>query len=139
MAIRHILYVSSAQGRLPTHELNQILVASRRNNAPVGVTGLLVYEDGNFMQALEGPPEAVSATLARIHADERHRGVQTIIDFMHPDRAFPDWHMGFEYRDSPRPCTGEEAYSRAELVARLRQPNIMHQLMRQIGAASFFR
>lgn len=112
---------------------------SRRNNEENGVTGLLMYEDGNFMQALEGPPERVTATMERIHSDSRHRDVRVIVDFLHAERAFPQWDMGFELRAGPAKDRNNGSFGRDELIGRLRQPNLIHQLMRKIGAGSFFR
>jgi hypothetical protein len=60
-------------------ELIQLLETSRQNNAKIGVTGMLLYKDGNFMQLIEGPEEAVRALHAKISIDPRHRGLMTLL------------------------------------------------------------
>jgi hypothetical protein len=52
-----------------------IIRAAHGHNAAAGITGGLVFLDGWFAQALEGPPAALAATLARIAGDPRHREV----------------------------------------------------------------
>lgn len=92
--LTQLVYASSAVGALGASDLAQIVRTSRANNAEVGVTGALVYHDGNVMQVLEGPPEAVASVYERVRADRRHRGVLTLYQGPAERRAFPDWSMG---------------------------------------------
>ena len=92
--LRQLLYASSAAGPPAADSLAQILAASHRNNAATGITGALLYADGNFLQVLEGDAEAVSKTFARVSRDPRHRGVIKMIDRTVAARSYPDWAMG---------------------------------------------
>jgi hypothetical protein len=56
---------------------------------------MLLYKDGNVMQALEGEEGAVRNLYERIGRDPRHRGVQTLLQEPRERRQFPDWSMGF--------------------------------------------
>ncbi len=49
-----LTYVSSAVRPFAEDELADLLAVSRQNNARLGITGMLLYKDGNFMQVLEG-------------------------------------------------------------------------------------
>ena len=91
-----IVYISSARGDVSPEGLTDILAASRRNNAEAGVTGLLVAGGRRFLQALEGPPDAVLATFERIRRDERHFAVVDLANRIVKARAFGDWAMAFE-------------------------------------------
>ena len=91
-----LVYVSSAKALLTEQELLELLRHSRQNNAELGVTGLLLHIGGNFMQALEGPDEAVEALYDRIGADPRHHQVRTILRVPCTQRLFPDWSMDFQ-------------------------------------------
>lgn len=97
--IRCVLYVSTATRELATPELLTLLKKTRTNNQAHGLTGMLLYRGGNFMQALEGPPDLVDATLARIRADPRHIDVTVITDAVEPARHFAQWQMGFAHLD----------------------------------------
>lgn len=96
-----LVYVSSAVVPFTTEELLAILAKSRENNARAGLTGMLLYKDGNIMQALEGEERAVREVHARIQRDPRHRGMLTLIQGPIAERQFPQWSMGLRDLRSP--------------------------------------
>jgi blue light- and temperature-responsive anti-repressor len=75
--------------------VEDILNASQRNNARVGVTGALMFNSGCFAQVLEGAQAAVEETFERIQRDMRHR--ETVVLMVEPTahRAFSHWSMGY--------------------------------------------
>lgn len=74
--------------------LNAILKTARSHNVANGVTGLLCYADGNFLQVLEGGRGTVNALYARILADTRHREV-TLLSYQEvSERRYAGWTMG---------------------------------------------
>lgn len=75
--------------------IDDIVEAARANNARDGVTGALVYSDGVFMQALEGSPAALDATLARIGKDRRHTDLHVLRRDTISGRMFPDSPLAF--------------------------------------------
>ncbi len=91
-----IVYLSSAVEKFTTDDLKQILITSRRNNGRNGITGMLLYSDGNIIQVLEGEEERVKATYERIEKDYRHRGIIQLISGKVAVRNFPEWSMGFK-------------------------------------------
>ncbi|WP_309646142.1 BLUF domain-containing protein [Phenylobacterium sp.] len=95
-SIRRITYASrlSANSGLITPEgLRGILDASMRNNARVGVTGMLLCHQGSFLQILEGPSSAVEFIYKRVKTDSRHHGLKTLADQMVAAPSFPKWAM----------------------------------------------
>lgn len=90
-----LVYVSSAVTPFSQSELATLLEKSRANNASLGITGMLLYKDGNFMQVLEGEEEQVMALNAKIIRDSRHRGVMILLKEHQPHRTFADWSMAF--------------------------------------------
>ena len=95
-----LVYVSSVVPLLSPAELANLLVSSRQNNGNAGITGMLLYKDGNVMQVLEGDEGAVQKLYERIGRDLRHRGVQTLLQGPREQRQFPDWSMGFRDLDA---------------------------------------
>jgi uncharacterized protein YaaQ len=91
----HIVYASSASQPFTKPELQALLEQARQKNAKLAVTGMLLYKDGNFMQALEGEQEVVTKLVSLIERDARHRGVLIIMRGTSEERLFPDWSMGF--------------------------------------------
>ncbi|MEM8771716.1 MAG: BLUF domain-containing protein [Pseudomonadota bacterium] len=94
MPVDFIVYASSAAPAFTSADLDEILLSSRRNNAANGLTGLLLYADGAFIQAIEGDQPALSETFARIDSDPRHRGLQVLYRGQTQARQFEGWHMG---------------------------------------------
>ena len=90
-----LIYVSAAVTWFSPSELRALLDRSRARNAQAGITGMLLYQDGNFMQALEGDESVVRALEARIASDLRHRGMVTVCTGSTEQRQFPDWSMAF--------------------------------------------
>lgn len=95
----HLVYTSKSVDPFSKDDLVKLLAISRQNNEKLGVTGMLLYQDGNFMQALEGDEEKVRALSARIAKDPRHVNFATLTDAHCEEREFPDWSMGFQNLD----------------------------------------
>ena len=96
-----LVYVSSAVELFSNDDLVALLETSRRNNTRVGVTGMLLYKSGNFMQVLEGEEEKVREVHERIQADRRHRGLITLLEQRGDARQFGGWSMGFRNLADP--------------------------------------
>lgn len=95
-SIRRISYasrLSANSGVVSPEVLRDILAASVRNNAKVGVTGMLLCHRGTFLQILEGPSSAVDFIYRRVKADSRHHGLKTLSDQMVNSLSFPRWAM----------------------------------------------
>lgn len=75
--------------------VDEILAASRRNNARVDVTGALMFNGGCFAQVLEGPLTAVETTFERIQQDDRHGDVSLLAMTPISDRGFSTWSMAY--------------------------------------------
>jgi len=99
--LQRLLYISTARQPLTQDEIDEILRTSRRNNAAVAVTGLLVVGGRRFMQALEGPTEAVERVYQRICADPRHFAVVMLNREPIERRRFDDWAMGYRAGADP--------------------------------------
>ena len=89
-------YVSSASDLLGADDLVHLLAQSRAANERRGITGMLLYRDGNILQCLEGPADEVRQTYDAISRDPRHRGVIVLVEEEVAERSFPDWSMGFK-------------------------------------------
>jgi hypothetical protein len=90
-----LVYISSTVVPFSPAELTALLATSHKNNSALGITGMLLYKDGNVMQALEGEERAVRTLYAKIGRDPRHRGLLTIYQGPVLARQFQEWSMGF--------------------------------------------
>ncbi len=91
----YLLYVSSAVTPFTETELIDLLAKARVKNSKLGITGMLLYKDGNFMQVLEGEESAVRQLYATIRRDPRHHKLTLLDKGNLAERRFSDWSMGF--------------------------------------------
>jgi hypothetical protein len=91
----HCIYASAATRAFDDAELRVLLGQARYRNIQAAVSGMLLYTSGSFFQVLEGEPEAVDATFARIAPDSRHELVTVINREPIARRSFGEWSMGF--------------------------------------------
>lgn len=89
-----LMYASRAVNAVDQNELVAILRKSKTNNPEHGITGVLCYSEGIFLQVLEGGRSEVNRLYNRIAADPRH----TDVELMHyeeiSERRFAGWSMG---------------------------------------------
>ncbi len=91
----HLVYISSATELFTKPALVELMEHAREKNARLGITGILLYRDGNILQTLEGEQSAVQDLFKTISRDPRHVDVLVLIREAIPDREFPDWSMAF--------------------------------------------
>ncbi len=91
-----ISYISSATAAMPTQDLLALLQQCRENNAGRGVTGMLLYANGTFLQVLEGPDQVVDDLVDVIKKDSRHTNIQMLYRKSIERRQYSDWSMGFK-------------------------------------------
>jgi hypothetical protein len=90
-----LVYVSRAAPSMTSQDLLDLGAASQTANDAAGITGLLLYSDGGFLQMLEGPRAAVESLYASIEHDTRHDEVTLVRAREQRDREFPGWSMAF--------------------------------------------
>jgi hypothetical protein len=88
------MYASRAVPAVDQEELVAILKKSKVNNPKAGVTGVLCFSEGIFMQVLEGGRAAVNQLYNRIAADPRHNDVVLLHYDEIAERRFAGWSMG---------------------------------------------
>ena len=90
------IYSSVASDHFDEGDLPALLKHVRTANAAIGVTGMLAYINGNFLQVIEGSEASIDALFAKISKDDRHKRVFVIVREPIATRTFADWSMGFE-------------------------------------------
>ena len=71
--------------------VEDIAGTARRYNGVNGVTGVLLYENRHFLQAIEGEEPVLRDTYGRILKDPRHTNLHKLVDEPVDSRTFPDW------------------------------------------------
>ena len=102
MPYMQLVYASAATTRFSEDELIDLLGVSRKNNAELNVTGMLLFQDGSFLQVLEGDQEKVERLYKKIEQDRRHGSVVLLLRRDVDERGFGDWSMGYVNVDAKR-------------------------------------
>lgn len=88
-----LLYASRAVDTR-AEAIEAILAQSRQHNPSCGITGILCYGGGVFLQAIEGGRTAISELYGHIQRDKRHKEV-VLLDYEEiRERRFGGWTMG---------------------------------------------
>ena len=88
-----LLYASRAVDTSPA-VVSGILASARQHNQANGITGVLAYGGGVFMQAIEGGRQTVSELYGTIQRDPRHKDVLLLHFEEILERRFGGWSMG---------------------------------------------
>lgn len=73
----------------------KILINARANNHKSGLTGVLCFGDGCFLQCLEGEEEPINKLLLKLKADPRHSHFTVRWQKPIKTRSFGSWEMKF--------------------------------------------
>jgi hypothetical protein len=89
-----LLYVSRALDPKADEETDSILDSSRQHNIANGITGILCYGGGIYLQAIEGGRKQVNELYGHILRDARHKDVVLLHYQEITERRFGGWTMG---------------------------------------------
>ncbi len=130
--MKQIVYLSTASRAMADAELDALMEISQRNNARLGITGLLIVKGRTFMQALEGESATVDALFQRIEQDDRHKNIIIISEENITERQFPQWHMGFRNLEKLPPIRSQRLLdaTQMEISALATQPALVHDLFK---------
>jgi hypothetical protein len=90
----NVVYCSRATAGVDNDAVDRIIATARRLNPPNGITGILVFGSGIFVQWLEGPRDNVMQLMANLRVDPRHEQIVQLSESEEVrERLFPDWDM----------------------------------------------
>lgn len=89
----YLVYASTATHSLNAAEIAALFQKCRENNRRNGITGLLLYSNGQFIQLVEGHEADVMRCYEKICHDPRHTGVLKLVQKPLRGRVFKDWSM----------------------------------------------
>ncbi|MBS0532878.1 MAG: BLUF domain-containing protein [Proteobacteria bacterium] len=78
-----------------TAEVQRLLEQSRARNERLGITGALLFNEGRFVQVLEGDEAAVLEVMDIIRRDPRHTDIDVLPSRYVRERTFAQWSMAF--------------------------------------------
>jgi len=91
-----VSYVSRLSQPMSSEQLLALLMQCRDNNSTQGVTGMLLYGNGTFLQVIEGEAAVIDGLVEKIWADPRHAEKKLLHRREISRREYADWSMAFE-------------------------------------------
>ncbi|MEM9494221.1 MAG: BLUF domain-containing protein [Myxococcota bacterium] len=123
MSLAHLLYVSDASETMDNAALEAMLGPCRSKNRRLGVSGVLFYSAGHFIQLLEGEEAVIESLFETIRRDPRHHHVEKLVAEPTNRRIFADWDMGLLNMDNRQPLDRHELSEIIDEVRRIQQEN----------------
>ncbi len=105
-----LCYVSSAKNSLSHLDLEHLFHVNKRNNTDLNITGILVYNYGNFLQILEGDKQKINMLFSKISQDPRHSNIIKLIDTPIEERIFDGYNSGFVIVENSKTLNQLEKY-----------------------------
>lgn len=93
--LRELVYTSRQTAELSADNLELLLDQAIHRNALLGVTGVLIYHYGRFLQLLEGDADVILNLYDAISRDDRHTDLNVAWTDDIAGRCFDHWSMGF--------------------------------------------
>ena len=91
-----ITYISKETAPFSSIDFLKLLDHCQKNNPLRGITGMLIYGNGTFLQCVEGESTDVEQLLEKIKIDSRHKDLKILSNIKIQNRLFNKWDMGFE-------------------------------------------
>ncbi len=73
--------------------IDDIVRVAQESNKNNGITGVLFFHNGKFLQIIEGNQYKLRKLMKSIESDPRHHNVKTLINCNVEKRGFSDWAM----------------------------------------------
>jgi len=94
--VYEIIYSSVATKKFSEAELTDLLGISKLKNEQLGLTGMLVYGGGTFVQLIEGGMDEARELYQYVFLDPRHTRVELSHQQRIYERSFSGWSMVFK-------------------------------------------
>lgn len=139
MSLSYLLYVSECAQPMDRRLLTNMLRRAQARNRETGITGILLYSAGHFIQLLEGPPVYVKETFDRIRSDPRHKHVRVLLEEKITARLFDRWYMGLLIVDDLAPLDRQSLTEAMHVIDSLpEQPDVLARA-KALAAIKAFR
>lgn len=93
MSIFCLVYMSQATAGFEERSLIDLVEQSKAKNGKKTITGMLLFNEGYFLQMLEGDEFAVRQLMEVIRQDSRHDQVRVLFAQQMAHRHCPNWSM----------------------------------------------
>ncbi|MBD3305551.1 hypothetical protein GF339_04135 [candidate division KSB3 bacterium] len=93
MSLYRLIYKSESATEVKWETVKDLLLTSQKNNAQLGITGLLLLSGRTFLQVIEGTADNVNDLYTNIVPDLRHKHPVILNYAPIHERHFSEWTM----------------------------------------------
>ena len=94
--MNQIFYVSSSKKGMGLKEIEEMAKKAAKSNSDNGITGIMLFKGGVFLQLLEGEASKINTLFeSKIKKDDRHTNITEIFNIQAKERMFEKWSMAF--------------------------------------------
>jgi hypothetical protein len=97
--MRSLTFFSTATAAMTEDEFAVLGRECAEHESHVGVTGMLLHKNGDFLQVIEGSSSVIRDMYARIAADRRHTNIRNVSERTISSREFDGAAVGFKNLD----------------------------------------
>ena len=95
MKVYQLTYRSKAIEDITPNDVYEIVKTAKEFNSSLDITGCLIFDNGYFIQILEGKKEYVEELYFKIKKDRRHTFANVLSKGIAPKRIFENWDMAY--------------------------------------------
>ena len=95
--LHSLCYISNAINLWPQSQLNKLYSFSKQRNKILGITGVLIYHEGTFVEVLEGEKAPLSTLFSKIKMDDRHDQITVMLKTQIAERIFHNFYTASRY------------------------------------------
>lgn len=95
MKVYQLTYRSKAIPDITSKEIQEIIKIAKAFNSTNDISGCLLFDNGYFVQILEGDEEKVTQLYLTIKKDRRHNHLEVLSKGWSSKRVFDNWGMGY--------------------------------------------
>lgn len=106
--IGSITYRSTASAKPSAAEIDELTAKAQAKNHRLGLTGMLLYQEGEFLQTLEGNPANLEKVWSSIRRDPRHCNIDVLSEHIVPARLFSGWDLLVCDRENDTPVSAQK-------------------------------
>ncbi len=101
--LRSIVFFSTAAVPMSPGDLAALGRECAEVDSHVGITGMLLHKNGDFLQVMEGSKSVICDMFAKVSADPRHTNIRKICDRAITRREFAGQAVSFKNLDELPP------------------------------------
>ncbi|MBK5214413.1 MAG: BLUF domain-containing protein [Flavobacteriaceae bacterium] len=95
-----LCFISNSVRLLQDDELEAFLAISKVHNLVRNITGILLYNEGTFLEVMEGEYDDVLVLISKISRDPRHNQITVMMDQEISNRLFESFQTGILSSDN---------------------------------------